>query len=68
MVTQAKHLKVHAERLMIFAKRAYNKQKSPLNLLKGRINTKKAEKKLLVDILPRVKAVRGGFIVVKDLN
>lgn len=53
---------------MLLAKKAYRKQRSPLNLLKGRINTKKAEKKLLVDILPRVKTIRGGFIVVKDLN
>lgn len=53
---------------MIFAKKAYHKQRSPINLLQGRVHTKKSEKKLLVDIMPRVKKTRGGFIVVKDLN
>jgi len=34
--------------------------------LRGRIHTKKAEKKLLVDLVPRIKHIRGGLINLKE--
>ena len=63
---QAKHLKPYAQKLLKFAKKAEAGKKSPLNLLRGRIHTKKAEKKLLVDLVPRIKHIRGGLIDLKE--
>lgn len=54
--------------MLNFAKRAEAGQKSPLNLLKGRVHTKKAEQKLLLDLIPRIKHIQGGFINISQLK
>lgn len=65
---QAKHLRPYAQKLLCFAKKAEAGETSALNLLKGRIHTKKAEKKLLVDLMPRIKQTTGSFIQIKNLG
>ncbi len=54
--------------MLVFARKAAQGQKSALNLLKGRVHTKKIEQKLLVDLIPRIKNIQGGFIQIKDLG
>lgn len=44
------------------AKKAERGQTSPLNLLKGRLYTREAEQKLILDLIPRIKHFRGPLI------
>lgn len=59
---------MHGEKLLVFAKKAEAGQTSPLNLLKGRVHTNRAYTKLLVDIIPRIKHLKGSLINMRDLH
>lgn len=66
-ITQAKHLRLYGNKLFKFAKAAAAGQSSPKNLLKGRVDTKEAYTKLLLEIAPRLKDIKHNFIVVSKI-
>lgn len=52
-----------ANHLLKYAKKAANGEKSAMNLLQGRVSTDKVHKKLLLNLIPRLRTFQGGDYV-----
>jgi ribosomal protein L17 len=63
IITQAKHLRKAGNRLLCYARKAANGETSAINLLQGRVSTDKVKKKLLLNLIPRLRSVEGGDLV-----
>mgnify|MGYP002387283122 CR=1 FL=1 len=52
-----------ANHLLKYARRAANGEKAPVNYLQGRVSTDKVHKKLLLNLIPRLRTYQGGSLI-----
>jgi len=65
VLSQAKRVVKAANKLIHFAKKADKGFTSPMNLLKGRIYTEQAYKKLLMETVPKLENVPQNYVYIE---